>query len=315
MSINTFGIREQDLINSGRTSEIQHANRKKSLYTMLYYYRVKYKSLCTIISFSEYEIHSNIDHYLYFDTRTKSFYLNPFNNFYIFFKKFKEALNANKKFIIIPIALRVSGISPENIANHMNILIFDCFTLEFELFEPYGDINNIHNFDIMFKIEFNKYLMIDKSKYDTSDNIIHKTFNNKCIKYFPTLSFCPKYSFQALDELIINKDRIIKYLGGYCGIWSMWWINYRLGHPYIDRETLIKYAIKSFTPDPTNTEKTKDIGLFIQDYARIMMVINNVILKYPTDEERDKEFTRLINNMEVDSGTIDNRPVMSDIED
>ena len=55
--------------------------------------------------------------------------------------------------------------------------------------------------------------------------------------------------------------------GGYCTMWCIWYIDMRLSHPNIDRELLIKKAVRKIE------RKTNDFGKFIRSYGIFQNII------------------------------------------
>lgn len=139
---------------------------------------------------------------------------------------------------------------------HSNILIYDTKNKEMEYFEPYGDIHQ---------------KLIDSNKPNTSERLkkMESAFIKYCkkyigdFKYFPTLSFCPRTSFQKL-----NIDFGIKIEGEnyrYCMAWSLWYLHLRLKNISTDRKTLIDKALEELNKDKKGFRK------FIRNYSQFLL--------------------------------------------
>ena len=146
------------------------------------------------------------------------------NNIVVFPDNFEQVIlnfkNKTKyKYLIIPINIQI------NYDAHSNILIYNKDTNELERFEPYNNIGPLN---------YNSILM---------DEMIYNYFNiyfEKLI-YFEPKKYIPHIGFMVLENT--NRD---KYLGdpdGFCSIWCMFYVYYRLKYENISRNKLIKKII------------------------------------------------------------------------
>ena len=136
--------------------------------------------------------------------------------------KFSELFNAciksNARFIIIPIGIElISGA-------HANYLIFDKHVKEMERFEPHGGATpNGFNYNSHFL-----------------DDILSDYFKSidKDIQYIRPHEYIPKIGFQVMDTQENSKNRIGDP-GGFCALWSIWYVDQRLTYYTYDRTTLV----------------------------------------------------------------------------
>jgi len=135
---------------------------------------------------------------------------------------FEKALENKRRFIIIPIGIEIKN------GSHSNYLLFDKNNYEIERFEPHGK-NITSNFN--YRAEYLDELL---EKY-------FKNINSKIILISPD-KYLPKISFQILDSVENNSIKIGDPKG-FCAIWAIWYIDFRLTYEDIDRNKLIKILL------------------------------------------------------------------------
>lgn len=137
------------------------------------------------------------------------------------FEKILGSIINNKKykFIIMPIGIILSN------GNHSNALLYHIDTYVLERFEPHGSSYPTH-------FNYNPDLL---------DDIIYKKFNNILsniyekqikIKYYQPKNYLPKIGFQIFENTEININRNIGDPNGFCSLWCIWYLDYRIR--YID---------------------------------------------------------------------------------
>jgi ankyrin repeat protein len=170
-----------------------------------------------------------------------------------FDNNFLNCLNNKKnKFIIIPIGIELDK------GSHANYLIYDIENQELERYEPNGSSHPI-DFD------YNNDLLDDILK-----NKINKLVKNS--KYISPKDYLPKISFQLLDSIERNKKKIGDP-GGFCAVWSVWYVDFRITYASMKREKLIKNLIKTIK---TNNISVKNM---IRNYSQNIIDIRDKILK------------------------------------
>ena len=168
-----------------------------------------------------------------------------------FHDNMKKCLKAtNKNFIIVPLGIEL----PEG--NHSNYIIYDKILNEVERFEPHG-----HGSPIGFDYNANGL-----------DNKLTSIFTdiNHNVKYVSPKDFLPKISFQMLDTYERNQSKIGDP-GGFCALWSIWYVDMRLTYHNSTRNELVKEMITVL--------KKKNISFknLIRNYAKNIMDIRDGI--------------------------------------
>jgi len=158
--------------------------------------------------------------------------------------------NANKNFTIIPLAINLSK------GSHANYLIYSKTTKELERFEPHGQ-SIPHGFDY------------NPDKLDKELNNIFLKINKK-IKYISPKDFMPKIAFQQLS--IIEPNSKIGDPGGFCAVWTIWYVDQRFTYPDIDRKYLIEQLLKIMKIDNISFQN------LIRNYTRNITEIRDLVL-------------------------------------
>ena len=173
---------------------------------------------------------------------------------------FKNCIAKNKRFIIIPL-----GIEMKN-GNHANYIIYDKQINEIERFEPHGTSGPI-------ELNYRPELL---------DSILEKKFRaiNNDIKYIRPSDYLPKIGFQLFDNSEKNNKKIGDP-GGFCALWSMWYVDMRLTYPDIDRKILVKKLIKNII---SNNFSFKDV---IRNYSSDIVLLRDEMLKYAKMDVND----------------------------
>ena len=137
----------------------------------------------------------------------------------------KKCLDKGSNFIIIPL-----GFVCKN-TGHANFLIYDSKTKELERFEPYGFMPGVclnpPNLDKKLADLLNSNVQVDMVK-----------------KVYEPLSFCPKISFQILQDREFEQQ--IGDPGGFCAVWVIWYADVRLENPNKTRKQVVEMALLKF---------------------------------------------------------------------
>lgn len=143
----------------------------------------------------------------------------------------KNIINNNKyRYVIIPIGIILSN------GSHSNALFYDIAENIMERFEPHGS-------DYPSQFNYNPDLL---------DEILHKKMNaiisaiygkNIKIKYYKPKNYLPKIGFQTFESAEINVNKNIGDPNGFCTLWCIWYLDYRLR--YVDKkpQSLVKNLI------------------------------------------------------------------------
>lgn len=127
------------------------------------------------------------------------------------------------KYILIPLGIELHN------GSHANYLIYDLKNNEVERFEP----NGAHN---PYRLNYNPDLL---------DELLEKQFKQVIpnIKYIRPKDYLPKISFQIFDSIESNKYKRIGDPGGFCAVWTIWYVDMRLSNPNIPRKQLVNEII------------------------------------------------------------------------
>ena len=135
----------------------------------------------------------------------------------------------SKRYLVIPIGIELSN------GAHANILLYDKENNSMERFEPYGS-----NFPPGFNYNPN---ILDQYLERLFSNYFTEKINDKDFTYYKPLSYEGKVGFQLLDTIEYAKEKNIGDPGGFCGAWSLWYIEMRISNPNIERGPLINKLI------------------------------------------------------------------------
>jgi ankyrin repeat protein len=200
-----------------------------------------------------------------------------------FVKLFEKAITNSKRFIIIPLGIELKYLS------HANYLIYDKKLKELERFEPHGkSLSSNYNYD-------NKYM----------DNLLEKYFKNidENIIYIRPQDFLPKISFQILDSI---EHKTVK-LGdpkGFCALWAIWYVDYRLKYEDIEREKLIKILINSIKIQKLSYKN------IIRNYANNIILYRDKLLKSVNLTINDFMNDNFNNNTIINLASLINREII-----
>lgn len=183
----------------------------------------------------------------------------------------KEFENTDKEFIIYSIII----IFPLG-GGHQNSLIINKKTLEAELFEPYGDIDEIikDNFakDKIYKEIYDNTQQYFNSRiyHNNIENFIDKL--NKKIKLFKPVDFLPQKGFQSIEENFCNQNNYkINTDTGFCVAWTMYFIEYRIKYPNKPRNYIVNKIMKKVKEGKTD----KYVCKLIRDYTSFLLKLYN----------------------------------------
>lgn len=169
-----------------------------------------------------------------------------------FYEQFQKCLNANQKFIIIPLGIETRE------GNHANYLIYDVELQEIERFEPHG-------FTTPPGMNYNPNLL---------DEILENRFKNidENIKYIRPKEFLPKVGFQLID-VSENTKRKIGDPDGFCALWCIWYVDMRLTYREYSRNELVTSLLK------TIRSKNLSFRNMIRNYAKVVIEIRDEIFR------------------------------------
>ena len=162
----------------------------------------------------------------------------------------KKAIN-NKLFVIIPLGIELINNS------HANYIIYDIKNNTVERFEPHGS-----TFPIGFN--YNPQLLDKTLKY-------HFQSINPNIKYIKPEDYMPKIGFQTLEN-IDNTNKKFNDPGGFCALWSLWYVDMRLTYKEVDIKILVNELIKQIKYNKLSFKN------LIRNYSKQIVELRDEIL-------------------------------------
>jgi len=119
------------------------------------------------------------------------------------------------RYIIIPIAIILSN------GNHSNALLYDIQTNTMERFEPHG-----YSFPMQFNYNSD---LLDEVLYKHISQSMNEVYKNKTtIIYYRPRDYLPNVGFQTIDSMEANINKNIGDPNGFCVLWCIWYLDYRL---------------------------------------------------------------------------------------
>lgn len=171
---------------------------------------------------------------------------------------FDDCLKIPQRFVIIPLRLKSKSPCNQHDKNsHANILILDKQKATIERFEPHGGrmSESIHFYESPELDERLAELFRAKSKSYT---------------YLKPQEICPRKGFQQ-KQVKEHLTKSLETLGGFCGVWSLWYMELRLLNPNVDPQSLINSALEELSKGDNNfTKFIINYSIFIKDVADLV---------------------------------------------
>jgi len=169
-----------------------------------------------------------------------------------FYEKVQDCIDKKAEFIIIPLGIEL------NAGSHANYIIYDVLNKQVERFEPHGSSTPPGlNYEprILDELLEARFKAIDEN-----------------ITYMSPDKYLPKIGFQLMD-IFENNRKKIGDPGGFCALWSIWYVDLRLRYKNIKCDELVKILIRSI--------KTQNVSVknMIRNYAVNIVNIRDDILK------------------------------------
>lgn len=136
----------------------------------------------------------------------------------------------NYKYIIIPIGIILSN------GNHSNGLFYDIEARTMERFEPHGSA---------YPTQFNYNPdLLDEILYKKISNLLNNIYGTPTkIKYYQPKYYLPKIGFQTFENTEININKNIGDPNGFCTLWTIWYLDYRLKYANKKPQNIVKNLI------------------------------------------------------------------------
>ena len=138
--------------------------------------------------------------------------------------------NGQYKYIIIPIGIILSN------GSHSNGLFYHIENRIMERFEPHGS-------DYPTQFNYNPDLL-DEILYKKITNVLSNIYGEFVkIKYYQPKNYLPKIGFQTFENAEININKNIGDPNGFCSLWTIWYLDYRLKYVNKKPENIVKNLI------------------------------------------------------------------------
>jgi hypothetical protein len=165
-----------------------------------------------------------------------------------------------KRFFAIPLSIEYPDSGP-----HFNILIGDNETKVIERFEPYG-------------------AYLDEKVHESLDRDFKMFLKNFGLDftYKNPDEFCPASGFQEIEENNIQKKKASVRRNdyrGYCGMWSVWFIEMKMSNPDLPSDKLLKKALKEMQRLKSSKNQKFTYRKFVRNYKDHIIEIRNGIIK------------------------------------
>ena len=89
-------------------------------------------------------------------------------------------------------------------------------------------------------------------------------------KVYGPLEFCPKVSFQFLQDIEFNQKKSGDPVG-FCAAWSVWYADTRLANPNKTRKEVVDMALSKLKSVPESMTK------FIRSYSAFLVKVGNIL--------------------------------------
>lgn len=193
------------------------------------------------------------------------------------------------KFIIINLAIILSN------GNHANCLLYNIENYTLERFEPHGSGYPTHfNYNPDF---------LDSLIYSKFKKLLESIYNKEIIlKYYPPNSYLPKIGFQTFENAEISINKNIGDPNGFCALWCIWYLDYRLRYHNIRLDKFIK---KMFVTIRSNRLSFRTL---IRNYSikitslrdKYLSFINKTFNDYLNNRITHEEIKKLLTEILID---------------
>ncbi|VBB17944.1 ankyrin repeat protein [Yasminevirus sp. GU-2018] len=165
---------------------------------------------------------------------------------------FNGCIKSKARFVIIPLGIEMKS------GSHANYLIYDKIVKEIERFEPHGGTTPVG-------FNYNSHHL---------DEILEEYFKSidPDITYIRPQDYIPKIGFQLMDSQEDRQKRIGDP-GGFCALWSIWYVDQRLTYHTYSRKELVGALFENI--------KSQGISYrnMIRNYSRNIITERDRLLK------------------------------------
>jgi hypothetical protein len=170
--------------------------------------------------------------------------------------------NVNIRFIVGLLNLEYrESVDHIDYYSHCNAILYDRFDNSIELFEPNGPTYR------------GVYINTTQTTLHINSIVFHEKFTNV---YLPHYYNTHDHGLQSIQYDETKTKRI-----GFCGTWSIWWLNYRFKNAHLEltRKELFDYAIATIrTSDICYTKYlvTYETEILIKWYGLLLRVVTSI---------------------------------------
>lgn len=167
--------------------------------------------------------------------------------------------NAKHRYFIIPIGIILSN------GSHTNGLFYDIESKVMERFEPHG--SSYPN-----QFNYNPKLLDDilQKRMTNILSLIYKT--SVTITYLKPSNYTPKIGFQMFENTEISVNKNIGDPNGFCTLWTVWYLDYRLKYHNVHPQKIIKKLLSGIK---FNNKSYRDT---IRDYSKLVTDLRDTYL-------------------------------------
>lgn len=200
----------------------------------------------------------------------------------------KSIIQSNKySYIILPIGIILSN------GTHSNAIIYTISTNTIERFEPHGS-------GYPYQFNYNPNLLDNqlKSKINNMINNIYSSHIN--LTYLRPADYLPKIGFQLFENMETHLNKNIGDPNGFCTLWCIWYLDFRLTYINMNPAKLIKKMFKEIRHNNLSFRNIiRNYSLNITDLRdsylnKINKNINDYLNNRISSEEKEKLITYII---------------------
>ena len=173
-------------------------------------------------------------------------------------EKFVKCRNdSSKRFIIVPLWIRFT----RSKFGHANIIIYDKKTQTVERYEPNGPQKDIPN----------KKIIQEQIDHSLTNFFLDSGYIKNSKDYYAPMDMCPHWSVWQTGLIGHQRMQVLEKKGfmGSCATWTVWYTDYRLSHPDLDRHQAFKQSFENLKKSsPSFTQFIKDYFAQIYEYSQ-----------------------------------------------